>query len=114
MKMLRAIIRPEKEEAVVSALAAAGFRALTKTDVTGRGRQQGIQVGSALYEELAKVQLLLVVDDAQAEQALKVILETGKTGNFGDGKVFLSPVDEVHTIRTGQKEEPLNAGNDER
>jgi nitrogen regulatory protein PII 1 len=109
MKMIRAVIRPEKEYEVVEALAKAGFPALTKVDVTGRGRQQGIQVGSALYEELAKVQILLVVDDSSADKALKTILETGKTGNFGDGKVFVTDVKEVYTIRTGKKEEALAA-----
>lgn len=110
MKMIRAVIRPEKEYEVVEALARAGFPALTKVDVTGRGRQQGIQVGSALYEELAKVQVLLVVDDAAVEKAVKTVLETGKTGNFGDGKVFVTSVDEVYTIRTGKKEEVLASG----
>lgn len=109
MKMIRAIIRPEKEEEVVAALAKAGFPALTKMDITGRGRQQGIQVGSALYEELSKVQILLVVDDDRAEPAIKVILEAGKTDNFGDGKVFVSPVEEVYTIRTGKKEDSLTS-----
>ena len=107
MKMIRAIVRPEKEETVAAALAKAGFPAITKTDITGRGRQQGIQVGSALYEELAKVQIMLVVDDTKADQAIQVILESGKTSNFGDGKVFVSPVDEVYTIRTGKKEASL-------
>ena len=107
MKMIRAIVRPEKEEAVAAALAKAGFPAITKIDITGRGRQQGIQVGSALYEELAKVQIMLVVDDTRAEQALQIILESGKTSNFGDGNVFVSPVDEVYTIRTGKKEASL-------
>ena len=109
MKMIRAVIRPEKEETVVEALAKAGFPALTKTDITGRGRQRGIQVGSALYEELAKVQIMIVVDDAKAEQAIKVIMEAGKTGNFGDGKLFVSPVEEAYTIRTGNREESLSA-----
>ncbi len=108
MKMIRAIIRPEKEEIVAAALAKAGFPAITKTDITGRGRQQGIQVGSALYEELAKVQIMLVIDDNKAEQVLQVILESGKTSNFGDGKVFVSPVDDVYTIRTGKKETTLS------
>ena len=108
MRMIRAIIRPEKEETVARALAKAGFPAITKTDITGRGRQQGIQVGSALYEELAKVQIMLVVDDDRAEQAVAVILESGKTSNFGDGKVFVSAVEEAYTIRTGKKEASLS------
>src|SRR6267142_5613885 len=104
MKMIRAIIRPEKEGEVVEALAKAGLPALSKIDITGRGRQRGIQVGSALYEELAKVQIMLVVDDAKSEQAVEVILASGKTGNFGDGKVFVTPVSGVYTIRTGKRE----------
>ena len=109
MKMIRAVIRPEKENEVVEALAKAGFPALTKTDVTGRGRQQGIQVGSALYEELAKVQILLVVDEDKAEDAVKTVLDTAKTGNFGDGKIFVTDVEETYTIRTGKKEASLVA-----
>jgi nitrogen regulatory protein PII 1 len=108
MKMIRAIVRPEKEQVVVDALAKAGFPALTKMDITGRGRQRGIQVGSALYEELAKVQLMIVVDDAKVEDAVRVILETGKTGNFGDGKVFVGPVDQVFTVRTATQEASVN------
>jgi nitrogen regulatory protein PII 1 len=109
MKMIRAVIRPEKENEVVEALAKAGFPALTKMDVTGRGRQQGIQVGSALYEELAKVQLLLVVDEDKADEAVKTLLATAKTGNFGDGKIFVTDVEETYTIRTGKKEASLVA-----
>lgn len=109
MKMIRAVIRPEKENEVVEALAQAGFPALTKLDVTGRGRQQGIQVGSALYEELAKVQILVVVSDESADKAVKTVLEAAKTGNYGDGKVFVTPVEDVYTIRTGKKEDSLIA-----
>ncbi|MGQ0644752.1 MAG: P-II family nitrogen regulator [Elusimicrobiota bacterium] len=107
MKMIRAVIRPEKEESVVEALSKAGFPAVTKMDITGRGRQRGIQVGSALYEELAKVQLLLVVDDAKAAEAVQVVLQAAQTGNFGDGKVFVTPVEEVYTIRTGKREDSI-------
>ncbi len=107
MKMIRAIIRLEKEEAVVEALGKAGFPAMTKCDVTGRGRQRGIQVGTAFYEELAKHQLLLVVDDEKVDEVVKVIVEASQTGHFGDGKIFVSPVDQVYTIRTGRREETL-------
>jgi nitrogen regulatory protein PII 1 len=110
MKMIRAIIRLEKEEQVVEALAKAGFPAMTKTDVTGRGRQQGIQVGSALYDELAKLQILLVVDDDKLESAVSTILDNAKTGNFGDGKVFVTNVENVYTIRTSKKEDNLHLG----
>ena len=70
MKMIRAVVRPEKEAAVAAALAKANFPALTKWDVVGRGKQQGIQVGSHVYDELAKSLILIVVDDDQTEKAL--------------------------------------------
>ena len=66
MKMLRAVIRPEKESAVASALAQGGFPAMTKWDVFGRGKQQGVQVGGQLYDELAKSMLMMVIEDSQS------------------------------------------------
>ena len=63
MKMLRAVIWPEKEAAVASALAQGGFPAMTKWDVLGRGKQQGVQVGGQLYDELAKSMLMMVIED---------------------------------------------------
>ena len=61
MKMIRAIVRPEKEDSVVKSLETAGFPAITKCDVTGRGKQKGIQIANSIYDELAKSFLLLVV-----------------------------------------------------
>jgi nitrogen regulatory protein PII 1 len=107
MKMIRAIIRLEQEEAVVRALTDAGFPAMTKCDVTGRGRQRGIQVGEAFYGELAKHQLLLVVDDDNVDEVVQAIIEAAQTGHFGDGKIFVSPVNQVYTIRTGRREENM-------
>ena len=102
MKMIRAVIRPEREEAVLSTLEAAGFPAVTKMDVLGRGKQKGIQVGAAIYDELAKTLLMLVVEDAKLPEAIEAIRSGAVTGNPGDGKVIVSPVEEVYTIRTGQ------------
>lgn len=102
MKMIRAIIRPEKEEEVVKALETAGFPSITKMDVLGRGKQKGIQVGSAVYDELAKTMLVVVVEDAQLEKASMAIAQSAKTGNFGDGKIFVSTVESATTIRTGK------------
>lgn len=102
MKMIRAIIRPEKEEETVRALEEAGFPALTKMDVLGRGQQRGIQVGTAVYDELAKTMLLIVVEDEQEGKAREVIARAAKTGNFGDGKIFVSPVESATTIRTAK------------
>lgn len=102
MKMIRAIIRPEKEEEVVKSLETAGFPSMTKMDVLGRGKQKGIQVGTAVYDELAKTLVFVVVDDAQVDKAIASISQAAKTGNFGDGKVFVSPVEQAITIRTGK------------
>ena len=107
MKLIRAIIRPEREDQVVTALEAAGIVSLTKMDVLGRGQQRGIQVGATVYDELPKVQMMIVVDDAKVEPALTAIAAGAKTGQYGDGKMFISPVEAAYTIRTGQKvEEP--------
>ena len=105
MKLIRAIIRPEREGRVVETLEAAGIVSLTKMDVLGRGQQRGIQVGATIYDELPKVQLMIVVEDAKVEAALAAIGAGAKTGQHGDGKIFISPVDTAYTIRTGQKVE---------
>jgi nitrogen regulatory protein PII 1 len=102
MKMIRAVIRPEREESVLDGLEAAGFPAVTKMDVLGRGKQKGIQVGGTVYDELAKTMLMLVVDDEKLPAAIEAIRMSAITGNPGDGKVIVSPVDEVYTIRTGR------------
>jgi nitrogen regulatory protein PII 1 len=102
MKMIRAVVRPEREEAVLNSLEAAGFPAVTKLDVLGRGKQKGIQVGATIYDELAKTMVMLVVDDAKLEMAVEAVRSGAITGNPGDGKIIVSPVDEVYTIRTGQ------------
>lgn len=103
MKMIRAIIRPERTDEVVESLEKAGFPALTKIDVLGRGKQLGIQIGSTVYDELAKTMLMVVVKDEDAPKAEEAIVRAAKTGNYGDGKIFLSPVEEAYTIRTGEK-----------
>jgi nitrogen regulatory protein PII 1 len=103
MKLLRAIIRPEREEQVVAALEAAGIISLTKMDVLGRGQQRGIQVGATVYDELPKVQLMIVVEDAKVDVALAAIESGAKTGQHGDGKIFISNVEEAISIRTGER-----------
>lgn len=106
MLMIKAIVRPEKVDAILSELSAAGFPAVTKYDVVGRGKQQGVQVGSVHYDELAKEMLMLVVEDDAKDEVVQTILKnakTGATGAFGDGKIFISPVDESYTISSGAK-----------
>ena len=102
MKLIKAVIRPEKEADVIRGLEQAGLSALTKWDVLGRGRQRGIQVGSAVYGELAKLCLTLVVQDGEAAKAVEAILQAGKTGHPGDGRIFVSDVKHAYTIRTGK------------
>ncbi|MFZ2412391.1 MAG: P-II family nitrogen regulator [Candidatus Methanoperedens sp.] len=101
MKMIRAIIRPNKEEKVVEHLEKEGFYSLTKMNVFGRGKQKGIRVGTVCYDELPKVMLMLVVEDAEVQKAIKVIQNSARTGNIGDGKIFVTDVSEVYTVRTG-------------
>lgn len=101
--MIRAIVRPEKENDVVLALEAKGFPALTKANVFGRGQQGGIQVGDVHYDELPKLMLMIVVPDHDLEKVIGVILESAKIGCQGDGRIFVTPVLEAYTIRTGEK-----------
>ncbi len=103
MKMIKAVIRPEKEFEVIHGLEKEGFYSLTKLDVLGRGKQRGVQVGSAVYDELAKLMLIIVAEDKDAPKAVETIRSHAQTGNFGDGKIFISEVDEAYTIRTGKK-----------
>lgn len=102
MKMIRAIIRPEKEQDIISALENEGFISLTKIDVFGRGKQKGIRIGDIHYAELPKTMLMLVVLEEEAEKAINVISDTARTGSFGDGKIFITDVSESYTIRTGE------------
>lgn len=104
MKMIRAVIRPEREPDVIAKLTAAGLPAFTKLDVLGRGRQKGVQVGNTVYDELSKTMLMIVVEDTQAAAAIDAIRAGAVTGNPGDGKIVVTPVDSVVTIRTGKSE----------
>ncbi|GAB6055168.1 P-II family nitrogen regulator [Methanobacterium alkalithermotolerans] len=100
MKMIRAIVRPDKAEEIVDSLSEAGHVALTKMDVIGRGKQKGIQLDQVYYDELPKVMLLLVTEDEDTGKIIDLITESAYTGNFGDGKIFVSPVDDAFTVRT--------------
>ena len=101
--MIKAIIRPEKEYDVVGGLEKGGFYSLTKVDVLGRGRQRGIQVGNTTYDELSKLMLMVVVEDKELDRAIGLIQDHAKTGNFGDGKIFVTHVEKTYTIRTGEE-----------
>ena len=103
MKMIRAMLRPEAAEEVADSLAEAGFNSMTKIHGFGRGKQRGITVGTLHYDELPKTILLVVVADGDVEQILGLIKGKAYTGNFGDGKVFITPVDGAYTVRTGMR-----------
>jgi nitrogen regulatory protein PII 1 len=102
MKMIRAFVRPEKEQEVVLALEGAGFPSLTKMPVFGRGKQKGLQVGPVHYDELPKTLLMMAIDDEDEEKVIDIIREKAKTGFIGDGKIFVSPVEKAYTVRTGE------------
>jgi len=101
MKMIRAIIRPERERHTVQALEAVGEFALTKIPVTGRGRQ-GAQTGMLNYAELAKLMLMLVVPDERADAVVAAIMRSAYTGFPGDGRIFVSAVEKTVRLRTGE------------
>jgi nitrogen regulatory protein P-II 1 len=110
MNKIEAIIRPEMLNAVKDALADAGLVGLNVTQVTGRGSQKGIMspgprgVGTSyVVEMLAKVKLELVVSDEQTQKAIEIICEHARTGNIGDGKIFISPVANAIRIRTNEQ-----------
>ncbi len=106
MLLVRAIIRPEKVGIVLSELLSAGYPAVTKMDVYGRGKQKGVKVGEVFYDEIPKEMLLIVVEEADKEDVVKIIMKyarTGETGHFGDGRIFVSPVEEAYTISTRTK-----------
>lgn len=107
MLMIRAIVRPEKVDAVLEQLMSEGFPAVTKMNVSGRGKQRGIKIGDITYDELPKELLMLVVPDTDKDLVIGLIMgaaRTGDQGAYGDGKIFVSPVDEVYTVSSGIKQ----------
>jgi nitrogen regulatory protein PII 1 len=101
--MIRAILRPEATNDIAEGLAEAGFFSMTKIHVFGRGKQKGITVGAVHYDELPKVMIMMAVEDKHVEEVLNLIRHKAYTGNFGDGKIFITPVEDVYTVRTGAK-----------
>ncbi|MCE5285826.1 MAG: P-II family nitrogen regulator [Pelosinus sp.] len=106
MLLVRAIIRPEKRDEVLYELSSAGFHAATVVDVVGRGKQKGIKVGGIVYDEIPKIMIMMAVRDEDKNDVISVILrvaKTGPSGSFGDGKVFITPIEEAYTVSTGKK-----------
>lgn len=107
MKLIEAVIRPTKIEEVKEALSSLGIQGMTVTDVRGYGRQRGrterYRGSTYIVNLLPKVKIEFVVTDEQAEEALDVVLQSARTGEIGDGKVFVSHVEQAVRIRTGER-----------
>ena len=108
MKLIKSIIRPNKVDDVKDALAALNISGMTVTEVRGHGKQKG---HTAIYRGkeynvslLPKMEIEVVVADAIADEAIKAIVEAARTGEIGDGRVFVLPVLESYRIRTGEQE----------
>jgi nitrogen regulatory protein P-II 1 len=114
MKLITAIVRPEKLEELIPALVDQGVRGLTVTDVRGFGKQYGRLIGVAarvagpdggrMAVLLAKVRLDLVVLDDDAEAIVEVIAKHARTETIGDGKIWVTPVDSALRVRTGERD----------
>jgi nitrogen regulatory protein P-II 1 len=108
MKKIEAIVRPDKVSAIKKALVKCGVRGMTVTDVVGCGLQKG-QVGiyrgnSYEINLLPKVKIEIVATDDMADEIIRIIMEQARTGEVGDGKIFVSEISQVYRIRTGETE----------
>jgi nitrogen regulatory protein P-II 1 len=107
MKEITAIIRPDKLEVVKEALQEIQCNGVTVTEVKGRGRQLGITESyrgrDYKVDLLPKTRLEIIVNDENTEEVIEAIVKTAQTGDIGDGKIFISPVDDVVRIRTGER-----------
>ena len=108
MKLLKAIIRPNKVDDVKDALAKLNIAGMTVTEVRGHGKQKG---HTAIYRGkeynvslLPKMQIEVVVADTAADDAIRAIVEAARTGEIGDGRVFVLPVEASYRIRTGERD----------
>ena len=108
MKLIKAIVRPSKVDDVKAALEKIQISGMTVTEVRGHGKQKG---HTAIYRGqeynvslLPKMEVEVVVPDAMAGDAIKAIIESARTGEIGDGRVFVLPVLESYKIRTGERE----------
>ena len=106
MKQITAIIKPFKLEEVREALGEVGVSGLTVTEVKGFGRQKGhtelYRGAEYVVDFLPKVKIEVVVKDADVERAIEAIIRAARTGKIGDGKIFVSALDQVVRIRTGE------------
>lgn len=104
MKMIIAVIRPEKLQCVKDGLKDVGINGMTITHVTGRGEQMGLKfttrVGEFVVDEIEKVKIETVVEDDQMEKVIETIRKYAETGYPGDGRIFVIPVEESIRIRS--------------
>ena len=109
MKKIEAIIREEKLDAVKKALEENSYFGMTVSEVSGRGRQKGIplqwRVGEYRVDLLPKLKIELVVLDGDVPTAIDAIVRNARTGEIGDGKIFVLPVESVVRVRTGDRDE---------
>jgi nitrogen regulatory protein PII len=108
MKLLKAIIRPSKVDEVKDALSKLNISGMTVTEVRGHGKQKG---HTAIYRGkeynvslLPKMQIEVVVTNTIADEAIRAIVEAARTGEIGDGRVFVLPVEQSYRIRTGEQD----------
>ena len=106
MKLITAVVKPFKLDDVRTALSDVGVQGMTVTEVKGFGRQKGhtelYRGAEYVVDFLPKVKIELAVDDSMVEQAVETITKAAQTGKIGDGKIFISPLDEIIRIRTGE------------
>lgn len=109
MKKIEAIIKPFKLDDVREALSEVGINGMTVIEVKGFGRQKGhtelYRGAEYMVDFLPKVMVALVVEDSLCDQCIDIIVDTAKTGKIGDGKIFVSDVQRVIRIRTGEEDE---------
>jgi nitrogen regulatory protein P-II 1 len=108
MKMVKAIIKPERFEFVKKALEEKGFAGMTVIEVKGRGEQKGITLEYRgklmIVDMLPKIQIEIIVRDKEVDELIATIIGAARTGRIGDGKIFVLPVDTAIRVRTGEME----------
>ncbi|MCU0631653.1 MAG: P-II family nitrogen regulator [Methanolinea sp.] len=108
MKLIKAIIRPERLEFVKKALEERGSYGMTVLEVMGRGDQKGIKLqyrgGTMMVDLIPKIQIEVVVKDHDAQGIIQTIVDAARTGKIGDGRIFMIPVEKSIRVRTGEEE----------
>ncbi|AXK48097.1 transcriptional regulator [Aliarcobacter trophiarum LMG 25534] len=109
MKKIEAIIKPFKFEDVKAALVQIGVAGMTVSDVKGYGRQQGhselYRGAEYIVDFLPKIKIELIIADEDLDKVIAVIIDSAKTGNIGDGKIFVSSIEKIIRIRTCEQDE---------